>query len=77
MKETRIRLSEKDHERLRIAAAFAKKSMAEFVRYAALNLIEAFEAEFEQRLAAHRQGDQQSDRFDTAEGSGSLLDNAG
>lgn len=62
MKETRIRLSERDHERLRIAAAFAKKSMAEFVKYATLKLIESFEAEYEQRLAAHRQGDQPSDQ---------------
>jgi hypothetical protein len=57
MKETRIRLSEKDHERLRIAAAFGKKSMAEFVKYATLQLIDAFEAEYEQRLAAHRAKD--------------------
>lgn len=62
MKETRIRLSETDHERLRIAAAFGKKSMAEFVKYATLKLIAAFEAEYEQRLAAHRQVDQESDQ---------------
>jgi hypothetical protein len=57
-RETRIRLSEKDHERLRIASAFAKKSMAEFTRYATLKLIEAFEAEYEARLAAHREPDE-------------------
>jgi len=52
--ETRIRLSTEEHERLRIASAFAKKSMAEFVKYATLKLIESFEEEYETRLAAHR-----------------------
>lgn len=52
--ETRIRLNSTDHERLRIASAFAKKSMAEFVKYATLKLIDAFEAEYEARLAAHK-----------------------
>lgn len=51
--ETRIRLSDKDHERLRVAAAFAKKSMAEFVKSATLKHITAFEAEYTQRLAEY------------------------
>lgn len=53
-RETRIRLSDEDHERLRRAAAYAKVSMAEFVRRAALDRILVFEAEFEQRIAAQQ-----------------------
>lgn len=39
MKETRIRLENSDHEQLRIAAAFAGLSMAEFVKQATLEAI--------------------------------------
>jgi hypothetical protein len=44
-RETRIRLDTNDHERLRIAAAYAKLSMAEFVRRATLERIKAQEDE--------------------------------
>lgn len=39
LRETRIRLDAADHERLRIAAAHAGISMAEFVKQATLNRI--------------------------------------
>lgn len=60
-RETRIRLSEDDHERLRVAAAYAKKSMAEFAKYATLKLIDSFEAEYQARITAHRESREKSE----------------
>ena len=48
--ETRIRLSEDDHERLRRAAAYGKVSMSELAKRATLDRVAAFEAEFERRM---------------------------
>jgi predicted HicB family RNase H-like nuclease len=39
MKETRIRLEDSDHERLRVAAAYAGLSMAEFLKRAGMDAI--------------------------------------
>jgi predicted HicB family RNase H-like nuclease len=39
MKETRIRLEDSDHQRLRVAAALAGLSMAEFIKQATLEAI--------------------------------------
>jgi predicted HicB family RNase H-like nuclease len=44
MKETRIRLEDSDHQRLRVAAALAGLSMAEFVKRATLEAIKRQEA---------------------------------
>jgi hypothetical protein len=57
-RETRIRLSEEDHERLRRAAAYGKVSMAELAKRATLDLVAKFEAEFERRILESRDADQ-------------------
>jgi predicted HicB family RNase H-like nuclease len=49
MKETRIRLEDSDHERLRVAAALAGLSMAEFVKQATLSAVKEQEAKAGQR----------------------------